>query len=121
VGLGNWALVPWVAFLDERVTKTTRRGIYVVLLFREDLSGVYITFGQGVTEPKKLYGSKAGLDFLRGNLAGLRGACRDLADLGFHLDSEIDLRAGGTLGREYEAAAIAYKLYERGAIPGDEK
>ena len=44
VGQGNWARVPWIAFLDERETKTTQRGIYVVLLFREDMSGVYVTF-----------------------------------------------------------------------------
>ncbi len=48
VGFGNWARVPWIAFLDSHVT-TTQRGIYGVFLFREDVSGVS-TFNQGVTE-----------------------------------------------------------------------
>ena len=40
---------------------------------------------------------------------------------GFSLDSEIDLRTEGTLGHDYEAATIAYKLYERGAVPNDDE
>ena len=28
---GNWAKVPWIAFLDGRETKTTQRGVYCAL------------------------------------------------------------------------------------------
>jgi MoxR-like ATPase len=119
VGQGGWASVPWIAFLDERETKTTQRGIYVVLLFREDMSGVYVSFGQGVTEPKKLHGGTSGLQLLREKATALRTQCGELAGFGFHLDSDIDLRTEGTRGRDYEAAAIAYKLYERGRVPND--
>jgi MrcB-like, N-terminal domain len=41
LGQGGWASVPWVACLDRRDTTTTQRSIYVVYLFREDMSGVY--------------------------------------------------------------------------------
>lgn len=51
-GQGNWARIAWVAFLDSRETSTTRRGVYPVLLFRQDLTGAYLTLAQGVTEPK---------------------------------------------------------------------
>ena len=37
------------------------------------------------------------------------------------MNGEIDLRTEGTLGRDYEAATIAYKLYERGAVPLDDE
>ena len=121
VGQGNWARVPWIAFLDSRVTITTRRGIYGVFLFREDMSGVYLTFNQGVTEPKKAHGAKAGLQLLQENASALRGACRELERYGFHLDDDIDLRTQGTLGSDYEAATIAHKLYERGEIPSDDE
>jgi hypothetical protein len=119
VGQGNWARVPWLAFLDSRVTDTTQRGIYGVFLFREDMSGVYLAFNQGVTEPKKTHGAAAGLQLLRENASSLRSECGELARSGFNLDSEIDLRTEGTLGRDYEAATIAYKLYERAGIPDD--
>jgi hypothetical protein len=121
VGQGNWARVPWIAVLDERMTDTTQRGVYVVLLFREDMSGVYLTLNQGVTEPKKTHGGTSGLQLLRENAAALRERCRELARFDFRLNGEIDLRTEGTLGRDYEAATIAYKLYERGAVPLDDE
>src|SRR5215831_13840029 len=70
VGQGNWARVPWVAFIDTRITDTTQRGIYGVFLFREDMSGVYLTFNQGVTEPKRTHGATAGLQL------GIAGSAR---------------------------------------------
>jgi MoxR-like ATPase len=121
VGQGNWARVPWIAFLDQRETKTTQRGIYAVLLFREDMSGVYVTFNQGVTEPKKLHGGTTGLQLLREKAGALRGQCAELTALGFRLDPDVDLRTEGGLGRDYEAATIAYKLYERGQVPSDDE
>jgi MrcB-like, N-terminal domain len=42
-----------------------------------------------------------------------------LVDRGFELDAQIDLRSDPGLGRDYEASTAAYKLYERGAVPGD--
>jgi hypothetical protein len=49
-GLGNWAAIPWVAVFDTRETSTTRRGVYCVYLFREDMIGVYLALAQGVDE-----------------------------------------------------------------------
>jgi hypothetical protein len=121
VGQGNWARVPWIAFLDKRITDTTQSGVYGALLFREDMSGVYLTFTQGVTEPKKEHGMTSGLQLLRENATALRGKFGELGDSGFKLDAEIDLRTDGTLGRDYEAATIAYKVYERGNIPRNEE
>jgi MrcB-like, N-terminal domain len=120
VGQGNWARVPWIALLDSRVTDTTQRGLYCVFLFCEDMSGVYLTLNQGVTEPKKEHGATAGLQLLRENAEALRASSRELAQSGFHLDSDIDLRTDGALGHDYEAATIAYKLYERDAVPPDD-
>jgi len=56
-GMGNWARVPWIAFLDSRETQSTQQGVYCVFLFRDDGSGVYLTFNQGVTEPKQRLGA----------------------------------------------------------------
>src|SRR5262249_54472819 len=48
LGQGQWASIPWAACYDRRDTTTTQRSIYVVYLFREDMSGVYLTLNQGV-------------------------------------------------------------------------
>ena len=121
VGQGNWARVPWVAFVDTRITDTTQRGVYGAFLFREDMSGVYLAFTQGVTEPKKAHGATSGLQLLRENAEALRGQCGELERVGFRLDTEIDLRTEGLLGRDYEAATIAYKFYERDKLPRNEE
>ena len=119
VGQGNWARVPWISLLATRLTDTTQRGVYIVFLFREDMSGVYLTLNQGVTEPKRSHGATAGLQLLRENASLLRSSCGDLSRRDFSLNSEIDLRTEGALGRDYEAATIAYKFYERGDVPHD--
>jgi len=118
-GKGNWAQIPWVSFLDKRETDTTQEGVYCVFLFRSDLSGVYLTFNQGVTEPKKLLGSAEGLKQLRSQAQHLRKFCGVLPQYGFRLDDLIDLRVTGGLGSDYMAGTVAYKLYETGQVPND--
>ena len=121
VGMGNWAKVPWISILDSRETNTTQEGVYPVLLFRQDMTGAYIVLGQGVTKPKKDLGASAGLQQLRSLAERIRVTCSDLADHGFALDGNIDMRADPGLGKDYEAAIIAHKFYERGAVPSDEQ
>lgn len=50
VGQGNWASVPWIAIMNRVITDSTQRGYYIVYLFSEDMSSVYLTIAQGVTE-----------------------------------------------------------------------
>src|SRR5262245_7604493 len=94
VGKGAWAQVPWIAFLDSRSTDSTTTGVYAVLLFREDMSGIYAALNQGITKPTDEYGQAAGMGWLRQNALRLRQYCAHLSVLGFALDDQIDLRAG---------------------------
>ena len=119
VGRGNWAEVPWISFLDVRETSTTQKGVYCVFLFRQDMSGVYLTFNQGVTEPQQEHGRKEGRRILRSRAEDIRQNCVELMQNGFTLDNQIDLRASRGLGSAYEDSTIAYKLYDTGSIPGD--
>lgn len=121
VGNGNWANVPWVAFLDSRETDSTQHGVYPVFLFRQDMTGVYLTLAQGVTEPKKKLGARPAREFLRDNAAGIRQHLGPLFDSGFTLDSNIDLRADDqVLGSDYVDSAIAHKFYSAGQVPDDD-
>jgi 5-methylcytosine-specific restriction enzyme B len=119
-GQGNWAKVPWVAIMDDRETTSTQKGTYCVYLFREDGSGVYLTLNQGVTEPQRLHGAAEGKRLLRERAAELREGVGSLGGSGFRLDKDIDLRSTAGLGADYEASTVAYKLYEKGAVPNDE-
>src|SRR5690625_487796 len=53
VGQGNWAYVPWIAIMNKEVTTSTQRGYYAGYLFSEDMTQVYLTIAQGVTETSK--------------------------------------------------------------------
>lgn len=50
IGQGNWAHVPWIAVMNREITSSTQRGFYLVYLFAEDMSHVYLALAQGVTE-----------------------------------------------------------------------
>ena len=116
-GQGVWAKVPWIALLDTRETSFTNDGVYVVYLFRMDMTGVYLTLNQGVSRKRDRLGTSEARAFIRNRAADLREGCRSLKKHGFALDNKIDLRADHALGADYEMATIAYKLYEAGAVP----
>ncbi len=80
VGKGNWATIPWVALLDSRETKTVQEGVYCVFLFRKDMSGVYLTFNQGVTRPIKQSTRKAGRKLVQEKAKELRKHARALLE-----------------------------------------
>jgi MoxR-like ATPase len=117
-GIGNWARVPWVAMMNSRETTTTQRGVYPVWLFRQDMTGVYLTLAQGVTEPKKR-GRAEAVAYLQGVAQRVREKSPELADAGFLLDSNIDLHADPGLGKDYEISTIAHKFYASGSVPAD--
>ena len=120
VGMGNWARVPWIAFLDNRETNSTQSGIYGVYLFREDMSGVYITYNQGVTSVLNELGTTNGREQLHSKAEELREESQLLPEKGFRLDNNIDLRVQrGGLGYNYQVSTIAYKLYEKDNVPDD--
>lgn len=118
-GQGNWARVPWISLLDTRETATTKRGVYCVYLFRQDMSGAYLTYNQGVTDPLTQLGRARGRQFLRDRATQLRKEASALEAAGFRLDDRIDLRVEGGLGGDYEDSTVAYKLYEVGRVPND--
>jgi 5-methylcytosine-specific restriction protein B len=118
IGQGNWAEVPWIAFLDRRVTRTTQSGVYPVLLFRGDMSGVYVTVAQGTTELRR-----QGSGYMREQLGRAADRVRalvntDLPERGFKSDNDLTLGTG-ELARDYEASTIVHKFYEVGSIPQD--
>ena len=43
----------------------------------------------------------------------------ELSDQGFTIDGNVDLRTRAGRGQDYEHSTIAYKLYPKGAVPGD--
>lgn len=115
-GKGNWASVPWISLLDPRETDTTQRGVYVVYLFRGDMSGLYVTLNQGVTELKDLPAAEQTQE-MRRRAEAIRARVPDLAAAGFALDNEISLKSATALGAKYEPSTIAHKFYPADDLP----
>ncbi|WP_219835388.1 MrcB family domain-containing protein [Paenibacillus sp. R14(2021)] len=111
IGQGNWVGIPWIAILDKRLNMTIQRGEYIVYLFAEDMSAVYLTLIQGVTEPLQRLKKKRAYPYFKQKSEEIR-AILPLENL--QLD---DLVPG--IGDDYQAAIIASVRYERGQVPND--
>jgi MrcB-like, N-terminal domain len=119
LGAVNWADIPWVALMDDRETTSTQRGKYVVFLFPQDTSGVFLTLNQGVTDIIEKKGRAEGRQVLREEASIIRNLVGEQLSGRFQLDDGIDLHTDGALGQDYEAGTIAYRFYRRGEVPLD--
>lgn len=103
--------------MDKRITTTTQHGEYIVYLFAEDMSAVYLTLLQGVTVPLKDHGKKDGYRYLEQKVEEMR----ELLPLdNLNKDDNIQLTSSG-LGRDYQVSTVAYVRYDRNNIPYDEQ
>ncbi|WP_308637853.1 MrcB family domain-containing protein [Paenibacillus silvisoli] len=113
IGQGNWVGVPWIAILDKRLNVSIQSGEYIVYLFSEDMSAVYLTFAHGVTEPIRVHKRKGAYPYFKQKSDEMRGF---LPLNNMQIDEEIP-----GLGDDYQAAIIASIRYDRNQIPDDEQ
>lgn len=110
VGQGSWAVIPWIAMLDSRETSTTKNGVYVIILFRADMSGVYVTLNQGITIPTERLGRAAARAALTERANVIRTRFPELTTLGFDLAQNFDLKTAHASGAAYKESTIASRL-----------
>ena len=53
VGIGRITKTPWITIIDKKVAKSAKQGVYLVLLFSKDLTKIYFSLAQGVTDLKR--------------------------------------------------------------------
>ncbi len=116
-GQGNWADVPWLSFLNPKITQTTSDGIYPAYLFGADGSGVYLTLMFGTEVPQENLGKMEAQErfaviayFLLHKVVGLAGWS----------NAEINLKSSARRARSYESAKIAWKFYPADNLPNEE-
>ncbi len=120
LGKGVWANVPWIALLNTKVTTSTQSGTYVVLLIAEDLSAIYATLNQGITDLDDELGRRAAVRTLKERSAHYQAQLGDIGS-GIRMGSDVDLRSTSWRGKNYEVSTIAYERFERRALPSDER
>ena len=115
-GQGTWARGPWVGIFDKSVTSGAQSGFYPVYLFREDMSCVYLSLNQGMTEAKKIYKSDA-KTALSARAKNYRAMLGDHADI--FTEKCIDLSPSSKTNDTafYEAGNICAKYYSAGQLP----
>jgi 5-methylcytosine-specific restriction protein A len=121
-GTGGWSACPWVAILDVLVTRSTQDGYYPVYIFREDMSGFYLTLNQGVTS--------VGQEIKKGYRSVLEKRA-DSFRMQINYDPQlfsaehIDLRKGKNtkshLPGDYEAGNIISKFYSLANVPQEDE
>jgi hypothetical protein len=121
LGKGVWANVPWIALLNRTITTSTQNGTYVVLLVAEDLSAIYLTLNQGMTDLVNELGQKAAVRTLRDRSEGYQAQLSQLTMRGLKLGNDIDLRTDSWRAKNYEVSTVAYERFERAALPSDER
>jgi 5-methylcytosine-specific restriction enzyme A len=117
-GKGRWALIPWVAIFDRTITETAQEGYYLVYLFREDCSGIFLSLNQGVTTVMNSYGTetKRALEIRASDYLAKLGKVDNKCILG-----PIDLHTENmnSLGALYEKGAIVSKYYKWDNFPDE--
>ena len=111
VGLGNWATIPWISFLDKRETHTTQDGVYIVILFCADLSGFYISFAHGITKPKERLGKIGAYKYFDELKNQIRKSYRRELLEYIEEKNKIDLKSNIRLAKDYERGSFAYKFF----------
>ncbi|GAB3434327.1 MrcB family domain-containing protein [Actinophytocola sediminis] len=120
-------LVPWIAVLDPDVTTTAQEGLYIVYLYRADLSRVYLSMNQGATQHKK-NAEDSGLKGVKAESAALVELQEESSLIRSNLDDAtlkdlletINLGARRFLPRGYEEGNIAAIEYDPTNLPDEE-
>ncbi len=106
-GVGQKTDFPWVAIFNTNITRSATKGLYIVYLFKKDLSGFYLTLNQGITYFQKAY-KRSKYECARKVANYFKN---EIGDDYFSKD-DIDLGANrGTLGFGYQETTILSKYY----------
>lgn len=119
VGQGGWTKTPWIALLDERVTTSTQRGIYIVFLVAEDLSVTYLTLNQGMTDLVARMGQRGAVEEMLRVAAASRPLIAETIADQFAANNEIDLKSDTSAARNYEFGTIAQIALPKDRLPDD--
>lgn len=114
----SWATVPWVSIYDDEVTTTSQEGVYIVYLFKADLSGFYLSLGLG-TDYFEQFG-KDKLTLLRTSSEDIRYLLKDNYDMS-DLEFRIDLASDKKRPTAYVNGTVCAKYYDSDNLPSNEE
>ena len=109
IGKGYKTDHPWIAVLNKNITRSTQKGVYVVFLFKSDMSGFYLTLNQGITNFEQKF-DKQKYDYAIKVANYFKSILNESKQF---TTSTIDLVSQkGSLGYGYESTTILSKFYD---------
>ena len=112
-GKGNWTECPWIAILDILITNSPQKGYYPVFIYKSDMSGIYLSLNQGVTDVIENYKKEA--------ISVLKLRAKDYrAKINYNDNdylTKINLSSNIRNAKHYEAGNIIAKYYPRENLP----
>lgn len=105
VGVGRATKTPWIAIMDNDITKSTRKGVYIVFLLSSDYKKVYLTLNQGTTVPEQ-FGPRKSKKEITQNTHNIRELLHESNETLKH-DDNADIS-----DERYKIGAIYYSLWD---------
>ncbi|MDY7044413.1 DUF3578 domain-containing protein [Virgibacillus sp. M23] len=107
-GMGNYTETPWVSIFHRSITETAQKGFYIVIIFRKDMSGFYVSLNQGTTYLTKRFKGNP-----RDKMREVASKLREELDIPHNelTAIDIDLISKTTNAKNYEAANICAKYF----------
>lgn len=105
VGVGIATKTPWIAIMDNDITKSTREGVYIVFLLSSDYKKVYLTLNQGTTVPEQ-FGPRKSKKEITQNTHNIRELLHESNETLKH-DDNADIS-----DERYKIGAIYYSLWD---------
>lgn len=109
-GASYKADVPWIGVFNKNITETAQKGIYIVYLFKTDMSGFYLCLGQGVTNFEKYGRNKEEYMIKVANYFKKMTATEVFSKNG------IDLNSRTPIGKNYCKVNVLSKYYDKEKI-----
>ena len=99
----------WVAYLDSRITKTTRKNSYVVTIFNDNCTRMYTCIAFGIEDIPLGY---TPIKYLKESTSNAREKIGLIANsMGFKVDNNVNLDAKTNRSKLYEKSIVTYKEY----------
>lgn len=118
IGQGNKSHYPWIAVLNKTITKSAHSGIYIVYLFKKDMSGFYLSLNQGITYFIDKYGNN---NKMLNKVESISQELRDIINSNYFDNTPISL---GSIKKDrstgYEAGNIISKYYSLNSFTTEE-
>lgn len=115
----TFAKVPWVACCRRSVTKSVKDGYFIVLLFREDMAGCWLSLNQGYTQYQKAFVNDAAAR--KQAQVGATALAHIIDVPAGYVVGPIELAASTSLGKGYESGAIISRYYSGDSEPTPEQ